>query len=291
MVVPVFIVNWNGWKDTIECMDALLQSTFKDFHIYLLENGSSGDDYIELEKRYSNQSQVTLIESKVNLGFTGANNYLLEYVLSDLKEVPKYLALLNNDAVPDVSWLESLIYSAEANEVDMVSSKMIQYYDRNKMDNAGHYLFLTGTILPIGYGKSIHQYNKSFFNKGPCAGGGLYSIKMILHIGFFDPYFTTGYEDAELGWRAVLNGYKSMFNPFAIVYHKGGQSLKKTNQNKRWIETQHNIIYTYYKLSTPRIKLYTLPFFMAKGIIVTLLLAFKGNYKAAINYLKKVFAG
>ena len=38
--VCVLIVNWNGWKDTIECLESLVRSTYPYFRVVVCDNGS-----------------------------------------------------------------------------------------------------------------------------------------------------------------------------------------------------------------------------------------------------------
>ncbi len=163
---------------------------------------------------------------------------------------PKYefIALLNNDTVVDEYWLTQCENRMRHSGLNMISSKMINYFDHSTMDNAGHTVLRNGEILPIGSGQSIHQYKEPFENMGPSAGAALYDLKMIKTIGFFDPHFDTGFEDAEFGLRSILAGYKSEYCPSAIVYHKGGQSIAKIFNEEYAINNLKNIYYTSFKL-------------------------------------------
>ena len=51
--LAVIILNWNGWNDTCECLASLKQSTYQDFQIILIDNGST-DDSIEKIKSWAN---------------------------------------------------------------------------------------------------------------------------------------------------------------------------------------------------------------------------------------------
>jgi len=73
-------------------------------------------------------------------------------------------------------------------------------------------------------------------------------VPMLCDIGIFDEYFNTGYEDAELGMRANILGYKSIYAPSAIVYHKESQSVSKIMNYEYLLKIQLNIFYSYFKL-------------------------------------------
>lgn len=249
-MIPIIVVNWNGINDTLECIESVLNQDYQDYHIYLIDNASDNEEGALLKSKYFDNSKVSVFLYKQNLGFTGAHLKIWnDYFIQD-KSI-KHIALLNNDTIIDGCWLDSLMHFAKAKKADIVSSKMIQYWDRSKMDNAGHKMLNTGEILPIGHGEPIEKYENSFENMGGCGGAVLYSTAMLRQIGFFDDYFSTGYEDAELGLRAICSGYTSWYCPDAIVFHKGGQSIKKVFDQKYAIQTQINIFYTALKLFPP----------------------------------------
>jgi GT2 family glycosyltransferase len=277
-VVVIFIINWNGLSDTLECLDSLEKSTFQEYQVHLLDNGSTDDSWSILQSKYTHHPKIHCTRSEENLGFTKGNNLFFEQ-LQTAATPPTYLVLLNNDTVVAEDWLAQLVSFAERTQADLVSSKMIQYYDRQLMDNAGHYLLPTGEILPIGFGKSIDRYGRSFKNRGPCAGAGLYRWDMLRQIGLFDDYFSTGYEDAELGLRATELGYRALYCPDAVVFHKGGQSLKKIDREIWRAQTQKNILYTYVKVMPWWYIFLTVEVIQQKYMVTGLLSIFDSKYR------------
>jgi hypothetical protein len=41
--VAVVILNWNGWRDTVECLESLLRCDYSDFRVVVCDNGSQDD--------------------------------------------------------------------------------------------------------------------------------------------------------------------------------------------------------------------------------------------------------
>lgn len=278
-------------EDTLECMEALMKQSYRDFRIYLVDNGSTDESPTVLSKKYGTHPKVSLILNKENFGFTKGNN---EVLIDEILANPsyKYVALLNNDTEPTEYWLDNLVSAAEREQAAMVSSKMIDYFERDKMDNAGHLMLNTGEILPIGHRVSIKKYNNGFENMGACAGAALYSIAMLKDIGVFDEYFDTGYEDAELGVRTVLSGYKCWYEPTAVVYHKMGQSIKKIFNYKYALRVQKNILYTYFKLIPLGVIIFSLPFLMFRyfSMITACILFGQWQYaRILFNALQETF--
>lgn len=265
ITIPIIIINWNGISDTKECIESLELQSYKSFHIYLIDNDSSEDEKISLKNLYAEHPKVKLIMNNENLGFTRGTNRVLEKLLQEQYE---YVVMLNNDTYAHTDWLKNLVSSAIDNNADIVSSKMIDYYDRTIMDNAGHYMLNTGELLSVGHQKPIENYNVSKQNFGACGGAALYSSSLLNAIGIFDEYFDTGYEDAELGLRAYLSGYKCMYQADAIVYHKMGQSIKKVFNYAFMLKMHKSIWYTYFKLIPISCIIFNIPSFILKYIMM-----------------------
>jgi len=264
--IPIIILNWNGLSDTIECMQSLRHLDPSSYEVILIDNGSSLDEQQELTSLYNKSNLITLVFNDYNKGFTDGNKDMVDEIIKN-DNPPQYIALLNNDTVIHPNWINELITCANTEKADIVSSKMINYYDRRIIDNLGHFMLNTGEILPLGHGRPINNYNEMFENIGACGGAVLYRTQMIKEIGFFDPYFNTGYEDAEFGLRAHLLGYKCIFCPSAIVYHKVSRSIKKIRDNSYLQKIQRNIFYTYVKLMPKKFLLFNSVFLLLKYLI------------------------
>jgi len=50
--VSIIILNWNGWKDTVECLESLYQITYPNYDVIVVDNGSE-DESIEKIKQYA----------------------------------------------------------------------------------------------------------------------------------------------------------------------------------------------------------------------------------------------
>jgi len=243
--VPIIILNWNNYSDTKECIESILKNTSDYFRIYLLDNNSDEEEINSLKNAYANHPQIKLSLNKTNLGFAKAHNLILEQLF---EQDYQYVFLLNNDTIITAESLSFINQYLISNETGMLSCKMINYWNHDLMDNAGHKMLSSGEIIPIGHGDSVQNCNTVNENIGACAGAAIYSTKMLKDIGLFDEYFETGYEDAELGLRAFIAGYKCLYEPNAIIYHKMGQSIKKIFNYQYTLKTQTNIFYTYLKL-------------------------------------------
>ncbi|HEX8002221.1 MAG TPA: glycosyltransferase family 2 protein [Mycobacteriales bacterium] len=100
----VVVVNWNGAHLLPPCLDALRRQDVSDFEVVVVDNASA-DGSVELLRR--DYPEVRVVETGANLGFAGGNNAALRALATP------YAVLLNNDAVPEPSWLRATLAAAE----------------------------------------------------------------------------------------------------------------------------------------------------------------------------------
>jgi len=215
--VSIIIVNWNGKRLLSECLNGVKEQTHKSFCTILVDNGSN-DGSVDFVKHH--YPDVKVIELRENLGFSKANNIALRGVET------QYVALLNNDAVPDRRWLEMLIDSLEAfPNAGFAASKMLLYENPERIDRAGDAYTIAGVGLLRGRGETSGCYRQKEWIFGACAGAALYRCGMLQDIGLFDEDFFLVHEDVDLSFRAQLRGYKCLYVPEAVVYHKASKSI------------------------------------------------------------------
>jgi len=225
--VSVIIVNYNGTGLIRDCLKALEWQSFKDFEVVVVDNGSSDhsiDEISEFLKENPDPSFAKFIRLGKNCGFAGGNIEGLHHAKGE------YIALLNNDAEPERTWLEELVLSMDSEpKVGICASKMI-VYGTNFIDSAGDGFskFLKG--FKRGEGRESFLFGKREYVFGACAGAALYRRRMIDEIGFLDQDFFMIHEDTDLNLRAHLYGWKVLYVPEAKVYHKVSSSLKKMRE-------------------------------------------------------------
>jgi GT2 family glycosyltransferase len=183
----------------------------------LVDNGSEDDSVDFVAKHYP---EVHILPLPSNLGFSAANNAAIETSRSE------FVALLNNDAVPHPMWLKELVETLHNHpNAGFAASKMLAYENPNLIDRAGDGYTRAGTGLMVGHTRSADQYNQKTWIFGACAGAALYRTEMLDDIGLFDNDFFLLYEDVDLSFRAQLRGYKCIFVPEAVVYHRGSSTI------------------------------------------------------------------
>ena len=277
--VPVIVLNWNGVDDTIECIDHLLGSQRVDFRVILVDNASTGADFEILNERYSQHPLVELRRNDHNLGFARGVNCILRELLQAGAHRPRYVALLNNDAFVEPDWLMKLVAMADISGAGSVASRMLRFDAPELLDNAGHVFLNTGEVLPRGSAEPAEQYGDSAEIQGSCGGACLLRLDMLDDIGLFDEFYSTGYEDAELGLRAWLAGYRQIYQPAAKVRHKVGASIDKIRDLDYAVTLQVNIHYAYFKLMPAAVILWNLPWIILKTLGMLIVPAMTGRWR------------
>ncbi|MGB9696166.1 MAG: glycosyltransferase family 2 protein [Ignavibacteria bacterium] len=217
-MITVIIPNYNGIEHLDECLNSLKNQTFENFQIVIIDNGSSDSSVTFIENNYP---EVKLIKLNSNTGFSVAVNKGVKYALEEFKS--QYILLLNNDIQCSNSFIEEMMKGFVSEEVGSVASKMLNYYHRTIIDNAGDFIKKMGSPFARGHGEvDKGQYDKPEFVFGACAGAAMYKAAVFKDIGFFDEDFFAYYEDVDFSFRLQLCGYKCFYNPKAICYHKRG---------------------------------------------------------------------
>lgn len=222
--VSLIIINYNGKGFIAKSLEALERQCFKEFEIVIVDNGSLDDSLYEI-KGFLNESSigslVKLIPLNKNQGFAGGNLEGLKHACGE------YIALLNNDAEPDGRWLEELVKAMDNDpQVGICASKLI-VYGSDIIDSAGDGFSTSLKGFKRGEGEKAFLYNKGEYIFGACAGAALYRRRMIEEAGFLDKEFFLIHEDTDLNFRAQLYGWKVLYVPTALVYHKVRSSIGK----------------------------------------------------------------
>ena len=271
--VSVIIPNFNGEKYIANCLESILDQSFYDFgrmEIIVVDDCSS-DDSVNIIKRYQ---EVKLEINPVNSGFDKSVNQGIK------ASSGTYCLLLNNDVVVDRDFVKYLYRHIDENpKVFSVSSKMVRYYERNKLDDTGDFYNIFGWAYKRGDGKPVEAYKKWTSVFSTCAGAGIYRRSVLDEIGLFDETFFAYLEDVDISYRGLIYGYQNHYEPQAICYHIGSATTadgQKYSPFKVKISARNNI-YVAYK-NMPTLQLLINSPFLLLGFLIKYLIFWKRGY-------------
>lgn len=209
--VSIIIVNYNGKHLLKECIQSILNQSYPSIEIILIDNASQ-DGSVELVAALFHD--VKVVKLQTNTGFSGGNLEGLKYATGD------YIMLINNDVVVDKDCISNLTASMEKHPDVGIGAAKILVYGKDSIDSAGDGFSTSLKGFKRGEGLQSNNYDKEEYIFGACAGTAIYRRSMIDEIGFFDDDFFLIHEDTDLNFRAQLGGWKVLYIPSAVVYHK-----------------------------------------------------------------------
>lgn len=224
-VPPVFVVvlNWNGLKDTRQCLESLRKVTYPAMQVTVVDNGSENDEAGAIRSEFGDFVQV--VESETNRGFAGGMNLGIKHALAERCE---YLLLLNNDTTVDAEFLRELVEAADGLRPGFAAACPTTYFhDRRDViySTGGSYSLWRGSARRIGSGMRDsgreRQIAERDYADGVCM---LISREAIERVGMLDEEYFSYWEETDWCARARRAGLKCYYVPKAKIWHKAARS-------------------------------------------------------------------
>ena len=231
----VIVLNWKGRHLLEECIPSIVAQSFRDFETIVVDNGSADGSVDWLKGRPEDGAR--LVELPFNRGFAEGNNAGIRVARG------RFIALLNNDTAVDPGWLAAIHGAIRRHpEAGMFASKILNYYRRDEIDNTGH------LIYPDGLARGRHRLEKDhgrFDEEGevlhPSGCAGVYKREMLDQIGLLDESFFAYGEDVDLGLRGRWAGWKCVYVPSAVVYHKYSATIGTYSPEKVFLVERNRL--------------------------------------------------
>jgi len=204
-LVAICILNWNGWQDTLECLESVRNLSHTNYLVVVVDNGSLNESLEELRawgiehfqeqgafveyrredarrggeagsearlEQCASHQRLVLINNEENLGFNGGCNVVFRYAL--MRPQPaEYLFLLNNDATLDKDCLKQLIQVDQKTKAGIVGA-VIKTRESGAMFFAGNRgsfpllreFFSPLLTWPVAIPDPEKDFQPSFFSHG-----------------------------------------------------------------------------------------------------------------------------
>ena len=215
--VSIILVNYNGKDYNKECIESIFNSSYKNIEVIVIDNDSNDNSVNLLMDQFG--KNIDLMLSKNNLGFSGANNIGIQKAL---KNGCDYIVLLNNDTIIDRDLILNMI-KASKEENDAIISPKIYYYDNKDI------IWSAGADMRWKKGvtdqRGINQKDDGSFDKREEVEFGtgcwlLIPSKIISEVGLLSDDYFLYYEDTDYCMKVRNKGYKIVYEPTAVLYHK-----------------------------------------------------------------------
>lgn len=235
-LISVIILNWNGSDCIVECIESVEKTVYNNIEIIVVDNASTDGSPKTIRNKFPN---VHLIKLDENLGYAAGNNRGFQHAQG------KYIATLNNDVVVEPTWLGQPVYFLEGDEsAGIIACRQMKYKNHETIDCLYGYPLRSLLFQPMGSGK---QYSSTplFSQPGYVIGAGgasaIYRKKLLDELGGFDERYYSYHEESDLCMRAFLSGWKCIYAPSAVVYHKGSFSFNRIKKQYAFYHERNRI--------------------------------------------------
>lgn len=260
----VLLLNWNGWRDTVECLESLQNSSYGAVEVVVLDNGSSDGSLEQITHwaatrsdplavvRYTraqaeaggdnereratfgelpNRRRLFLIDNHENLGFAAGNNVGIRFAIQRGNE---YVFLLNNDTVVEPEAIRCLVQLLKTEPGLAGATAAIRYYGADIIWNCGGELTWYGSRRYHFHGRPAAEVPQSGWRRISFITGcaAMFPIAILRRVGLLTEQFFFGEEDYELSLRLRKQGLVLACCYDAVVRHKVGSSIRRSTDQK-----------------------------------------------------------
>lgn len=231
--VAINLVTWNGEKQIEYCLNSILEQTFQDFLLLIIDNGSVDKTVNIIEENYLPvfKEKIKFVKNRSNLGFAFAHNQAILWTDSD------YVLALNQDVILEPDFLAKTVEFMDAHhDAGSISAKILRWeykqiedlkkYEKTDIiDSLGLKIYKSQRVVDRGSGEQDKsQYENITEIFGVSATCPMYRRQALQDVRFEDEFFDIDFfsykEDVDLAYRLAWRGWKSYFLPDVIAYHE-----------------------------------------------------------------------
>lgn len=245
-LVSFITLNWNNTDVTCEFLESTRKLNWKNYEILVCDMNSDIDPTERIKsQQYPN---TTVIRSSKNLGWGPGNNWGMRQAKGE------FLFVVNNDTEVTPDLIESLIAPFKKDEtIGIVCPKIRFFYNPEVIQYAGFNPInnLTGRNTSVGnceVDKGQHDVSSFTFSAHGCA---MMIKKQVLEkVGMFPEKFFIYYDEMDLSARVIKGGYKILYEPRGLIFHKESMAMGKKSSIKTYYHTRNRILYMRRNTST-----------------------------------------
>lgn len=231
--VYAVILNYNGYEDTINCVNSILREDHGAVFPVVVDNASPDGSGRKLKDELKD---IPVILNEDNSGYAGGMNTGARYAL---KNNADYVLYVNNDTEFSGSTISELVKVAEKDtRIGIVSPKVLYLDERDKIYCAGsRYIFYRCGNVSLGKGTDAgtnrNEEEDITHAEGACL---LIKREVFETTGFMSEFFFMYFEDLDFSLK-VNRKFRIVYAPKAVMYHQSGAGKSFE---------EYSILYHYY---------------------------------------------
>jgi GT2 family glycosyltransferase len=208
------VLNYNGRRHLDDCFSSLLVAASRSQHdcrVVCVDNRSTEPDVAYMREKFPD---VEVIVAERN-DFLFSLNAVVEARDEEI------VVILNNDMRFDAGFVDPLLEHFDDPSIFAVAS-LLMNWDGLTRQNAAR----RGWIHNAWFYKGWINRSGAVPSLEAPGGAAAYHRRRFVELGGFDPLYRPGYyEDLDLSYRAWLRGWKTVFEPRSIIFHKEGVTM------------------------------------------------------------------
>ncbi|MEM3449304.1 MAG: glycosyltransferase family 2 protein [Nitrososphaerota archaeon] len=283
-LVSIIILNYNGRQHIEHCLDSVQKILYPNLETIVVDNASVDGSPELIQQKYS---FVCLIKNSKNIGFSAGNNVGIS------KAKGNYIFLLNPDTEVHPICVKRLVEVMERNKnIGVCGAKILLFDRREVIQHAGGKYHPIGIAIDRGVLEiDLGQYDKVEEVTFVCGAAMLFRKELVSKVGMLDPNFFLYHEDVDFCIRTWLNGFKVVYVPDAVVYHKSGyltELAKHVRRSSVVFHTNKNSLIILLKNFSAFMRLTWLPISLLYKMLWILWFLFNHDAHNALAVIKSI---
>ena len=245
--VAVIVLNWNGWKDTLECLESLRHLDYPAFKTILVDNGSTNDSVARIEEwRQGKMSgtDLAILRTGENLGFAGGNNAGIRHALDAGFD---FVWLLNNDTIVEERSLIELVRLARTDEAIGAAGSLVLFHRApDRINSAGIRVGRFGRrarLLGLNRDKTEREFLQRREVDAVSGCSMLLLARALRQVGLLDERYFLYLEEVDLCTRLRQQGFRCWVVPESIVFHKQWGSIQPYPELADYYLSRSQVLY------------------------------------------------
>lgn len=234
--VFVIVLNFKGQEDTKECILSIQNSSYTNYEIVIVDNGSHDGSVPFFKETFPN---VTLLDTGMNLGYAGGNNVGIRYALENGADA---ILVLNNDTVLHRDCLKEFVLASEKLPNSALGGRVYYYDEPTEMQHFGG-------VWEKKKGKFKNLPDATFLIDSPqsldfITGCALFVPRKIFEeVGLFEEAFFLYYEEIDWCFRIRKKGFSCTYVPKPTLWHKESKSFTTPKPPQSYFQWRNRIFF------------------------------------------------
>ena len=228
MSISIILLNWNRKEEILKTLKSLKNQTYKDFEVIVIDQGSD-DGSIQIIRKDFPEVKLTCLDR--NVGVPGGRN------IGASKAKGEICVFVDNDAHLINNALEDINERFKDDEKLGIMGFKVVNAKTGKLD-----------LSSWPYQKSkIKDSEKEFDTYTFCGGGHAIKREIFQKVGYYWDELFFSWEEMSLSLRVLDAGYKIIYNPNVILYHRISEENRTSNalhecmrlKNSLWVSWRY----------------------------------------------------